>query len=334
MKKTVLTRFFCAFAAVLLLACTLALPISATKDSASATPPEGSREWDLSEDGKTLTSGFDVYTLYTLPVGYYLNYHTYYEYANPTDTYAGVVSYEKDGAFVWLDRNEPTFYATEAGARALDAFLEGEVGKYRLKDAAYSNTSVLTADTVDSLEALMAAGKNKKTTDVSALRDAERYDLTAHDKTDTVATVVGAVYHIDGVYYYLGSQGLGTQFFDADGYFSYRSGSVSLVPLDTTLTETVEDAIDHLEYERVEYKFEDDEYGSSSLFGDKEAAVSAFWCATVFFGLLLPIAPLVIGLVLPHSQKRGYPKYWYALAIAAALWIFFTIIFMFVVGLG
>ncbi|MBQ8212380.1 MAG: hypothetical protein IJZ80_00080, partial [Clostridia bacterium] len=127
MKKTVLNRIFCAFAAVLLLACTLALPISATKDSASATPPEGAREWDLSEDGKTLTGGFDVYTLYTLPVGYYLDYHTYYEYSNPTDTYAGVVSYEKDGAFVWLERNEPTFYATEAGARALDAFLEGEV---------------------------------------------------------------------------------------------------------------------------------------------------------------------------------------------------------------
>ena len=62
--------------------------------------------------------------------------------------------------------------------------------------------------------------------------------------------------------------------------------------------------------------------------------ISAFWCATVFFGILLPIAPLVMGLVLPHSQKRGYPKYWYALAIAAALWIFFAIIFMFVVGLG
>ena len=74
------------------------------------------------------------------------------------------MSYEKDGAFVWLERNEPTFYATEAGARALDAFLEGEVGKYRLKDAEHSNTSVLTADTVDSLDALMAAGKNKKTT--------------------------------------------------------------------------------------------------------------------------------------------------------------------------
>ena len=334
MKKTVLNRIFCVFAAVLLLACTLALPISATKES--ATPPEGAREWDLSEDGKTLTSGFDVYTLYTLPVGYYLDYHTYYEYANPTDTYAGVVSYEKDGAFVWLTKSTPTFYATEAGAKSLDAFLEGEIGKYRLNDAAntYKNTSALTAETVDALEALTAAGKSKKTTEVSALRNAERYDVTAHDKTDTVATVVGAVYHMDGVYYYLGYQGLGNQFFDADGNFSYRSGSVDLVPLDATLTETVEDAIDQLDYERVEYEYEDDEYDSSPLFGNKEDSISAFWCATVFFGILLPIAPLVMGLVLPHSQKRGYPKYWYALAIAAALWIFFTIIFMFVVGLG
>jgi hypothetical protein len=331
-KKTVFYRTFCAFAAVLLLACTLALPISATKES--ATPPEGAREWDLSEDGKTLTSGFDVYTLYTLPVGYYLDYYSYYEYANPTDTYADVVSYEKDGAFVWLKKSTPTFYATEAGAKSLDAFLEGEVGKYRLNDAEYPNTSALTAETVDALEALTAAGKSKKTTEVSALRNAERYDVTAHDKTDTVATVVGAVYHMDGVYYYLGYQGLGNQFFDADGNFSYRSGSVELVPLDATLTETVEDAIDRLDYERVEYEYEGDEYDSSPLFGNKEDSISAFWCATVFFGILLPIAPLVIGLVLPHSQKRGYPKYWYVLAITAALWIFFTIVFMFVVGLG
>ena len=121
MKKTVFYRTFCAFAAVLLLACTLALPISATKES--ATPPEGAREWDLSEDGKTLTSGFDVYYLYTLPVGYYLDYYSYYEYANPTDTYAGVASYEKDGAFVWLTKSTPTFYATEAMAAGL---IDGE----------------------------------------------------------------------------------------------------------------------------------------------------------------------------------------------------------------
>ena len=109
---------------------------------------------------------------------------------------------------------------------------------------------------------------------------------------------------------------------------------MSLVPLDDTLSETVSEAIDDLDYERVEYEYEVDEYGSSSLFGDKEDSISAFWCATVFFGLLLPIVPLIMGLVLPHSQKRGYPKYWYALVIAAALWIFFTIVFMFVVGLG
>ena len=334
MKKRNNFRVFYAMLAVLLLICTSVLPISATKDS--ATPPEGAREWELSDDGKTLMSGFDVYYLYTLPIGYYLDYHTFYAYSNSTNTYAIVESYARDGGLVWtVSHNEMNLYATKDAAKALDAFLEGEVGKYRLKDSVYEDTAHLKKETIEKLEALEAAGKGKKTTDVSALRDAERYDVTAHDKTDTVATVYGAIYLIDDTYYYLGYRGLGNQFFDAYGNFSYRSGRVSLVPLDSQLSKAISDTIDDLDYERVIYEYEDGYDGSaSSMLDGDEGAISMFWCTTVFFGLLLPIAPLIMGLVLPHSQKRGYPKYWYALAITAALWMFFTIVFMFVVGLG
>ena len=330
MKNKIYFRICSFLLAMLCILLTAVLPAAATKDSAEA--PEGAREWELSSDGKTLTSDFEIYYLYVLPVGYYLDYHTYYGYANSTNMYSRVASYARDGGFVWIEKNSPTLYATKDAAKDLDAFLEGEASKYRLADAEYGDTSLLTAQTFASLEALASAGKNKKTTEVSALRDAERYDLTAHDKTDTVATVYGAIYVIDDTYYYLGYRELGNQFFDADGNFSYRSGSVSLVPLDSQLSETLSQVIDGLDYERVTYAYEDGEAGNE-LEGGLET-VSAFWCAAVFFGLLLPIVPLVMGLVLPHSKKRGYPKYWYALAIAAGLWIFFAIVFMLVVALG
>lgn len=41
---------------------------------------------------------------------------------------------------------------------------------------------------------------------------------------------------------------------------------------------------------------------------------------SIALALLAPIPFLVMGLVFPHSEKRGYPRYWYAVAIAAVVW--------------
>ena len=41
----------------------------------------------------------------------------------------------------------------------------------------------------------------------------------------------------------------------------------------------------------------------------------------MIFAILLPILPLVFGLVLPRSGKLKRPVHWYALALSSALWL-------------
>lgn len=49
--------------------------------------------------------------------------------------------------------------------------------------------------------------------------------------------------------------------------------------------------------------------------------VSAFWVFYVLNGFLLPIAPLVVGVVTAHSAKRGKPRRWYILSALAGAWM-------------
>ena len=43
--------------------------------------------------------------------------------------------------------------------------------------------------------------------------------------------------------------------------------------------------------------------------------------AVILIGIVLPLAPLIAGLLLPRVQKWGYPKHWYALAVTGGLWL-------------
>ena len=120
---------------------------------------------------------------------------------------------------------------------------------------------------------------------------------------------------LDGAYYYVNYLTLGNQYFDADGNFSYRSGTVGLIALNSAQSATVQGAVESQSYRYAEYEWEDDEWI------DDDVSAGFFWVMLVLFGFLMPIPFLVIGLVLPNSAKRGYPKYWYVLAVIAVVWM-------------
>ena len=50
-------------------------------------------------------------------------------------------------------------------------------------------------------------------------------------------------------------------------------------------------------------------------------AITSFWIIFVVLGYLVPIAPLVIGLVFARSKKMSHPKRWYIVAGMAVLWM-------------
>jgi hypothetical protein len=51
------------------------------------------------------------------------------------------------------------------------------------------------------------------------------------------------------------------------------------------------------------------------------AGLVIFWIFFVLVGYIMPLAPLLVGLLLPQSAKRHRLKRWYALAVFAGLWL-------------
>ena len=69
--------------------------------------------------------------------------------------------------------------------------------------------------------------------------------------------------------------------------------------------------------------------GSQTL----ERPLASLRGAVVFIGILLPLAPLIAGLLLPRVQKLGHPKHWYALAVTGGLWLAAGIAILLIIAL-
>lgn len=70
----------------------------------------------------------------------------------------------------------------------------------------------------------------------------------------------------------------------------------------------------------------DEDYDEIPWEGNNESAVPVFWVFYVLNGFLVPVAPLVVGLVMAHSDKHGRQKRWYILSGIAGVWILLSVL--------
>ena len=128
------------------------------------------------------------------------------------------------------------------------------------------------------------------------------------------------IFEMDGGLYYASALGLSDDCFDSDGDLQPKSGvTLSLYPLDESTSDTAYDVIGDLTFYYPNYKYES---GSSlgSVTSDDTLVVSAM-ASVVILGILLPAAPISLGLCFPHSKKMGRKKRWYLLAILGGAWL-------------
>ncbi len=111
----------------------------------------------------------------------------------------------------------------------LPAFAETEPIECVIRNEYYLETD-FDMTLLESLDELAASGTEAFSIDVRDLRLAECYEIVIYRGFEE--TVHGAIYILDGAYCYLNYVNLGNQHFDADGYFSYRSGEVMLTRAD------------------------------------------------------------------------------------------------------
>ena len=170
--------------------------------------------------------------------------------------------------------------------------------------------TIFDVSLLESLDELASSGTESFPIDVRDLADAECYEIVIYHNFEE--TIHGAIYIMDGAYYYLNYVDLGNQHFDADGYFSYRSGEVMLTRAET-YRGGIENALAPLFKEYMPGTVEGTAYG-------EETFMIAFWIAFVLLGFMAPIPFFVLGLLLSRSEKLGYPKYWMILSYIAAAW--------------
>ena len=330
----------------LILSVTALLAIAVMPISASVAPPV---EWELSADDTTLTNDRgNTFTAYNLPAGYVTDFKLKYYFANEVDAKntawgtSSVVSYANDGKIIYLpnlqNQNGYTYESIFVDNEAkgyLDALVTGEAELLRI----YSSKRFMYADmSRDFLDGIAASSESAEAMsyDVPLLSSQIRYDIFAYDVTDSIRGAYGAIYEIDGAYYFVDYRTLGNNYFDSDGNFSYRAGTIELIPLDKAASDAVDAMMSELTVIERDSEYED--FGSSNynpITGDDQQTfeIVMFWIIFVIFGYLLPAVPLALGLIFYLKRKRENPIHWLIVACIGAAWILISLILTIIIAL-
>ncbi len=321
---------------LVLLVCTLLafLPsvFSVTADAASILSDKLT-EFTVSEDGETLYRNGEALVLVKVSKRLKLDPAVELEYANTLYIpYGGfgeatLHSYDRAGCFVWATNRDgkTLFYANQAGADLLLSPFGNEAALFRFLEAEHKRAA-MSRETVLALDERLKNGKDLEGFKSSFLKDLPHYTIAAYDETLTVRIDHGAIYLYDDEYYYVNYLDLEDGHFDESGSFTHLRGSVIATKLDGKLTKQTEDLLD----ETVRYNGVSHTEGTISDIKDPSEGNSSFlfWFTFVLLGFIAPLPFLIMGLIFPCSKRRKKPKYWFAVAIAAGVWLLASIALM------
>ena len=285
---------------------------------------EGYVAWQIEQDGSAIYKNGQKMPVYQGSRAFYLDPRTVYKYENSVQlgdetgysSPCAVRSSSADAEFVWVSGYSQNYiYASSVGKAELDAFLAGTSVKYTLDEDAKS-ADISSID----VEALDTAAREQSGTlivEVKSLENQQRYDIVAHDSTFTFAYVHGAVYYVDNTYYYISYDMLGNNYFDANGNFSYRSGTVSLSVVDPMCASAIEQAKSELKAYEVQYLYEGGGYY-------EESSPTAHWVVFILACVIPPIPLMVVGISQCVSSEN---KRWLVFTLLTALWLLLAILF-------
>lgn len=320
-----------------LLVTALSLPVNATEDS-----PSPYLQWEISENGLQLASFLEgseekreyrfVYAEQSSGIKIQPWIYDTYEYANfvsfDEKTYT-LSATHKNAEFVFMNRdNSYMIYATEQGKLWAEALINGSPAQYVLCER---HNKTRNATLTPELTAAMCAAVTVPAVicDVTDLNLLDSFTLYAIDESASVCYIAGRFYRFsDGKYGYVDHLKLDNTHFDADGSFSYRSGTVEVSMLSAAGLELIQQAVQDIRHNPQEF---DSEWNEDFDWNDTDYFNSGlrvmFFITFVALGFLLPIAPVAIGLTKGLSQKRNR-RYWLILAAVGALWMLLALLLL------
>ncbi len=302
-------------------------------------------QWELSEDARTLTDGTREYTEYPIPyTDTFLPEEAYLlEYAIVSDDFVNydITLSKSTGDIICLSPSDEwemeAVYVTEAGKKTLDAFYDGMYGCARIYNydsgfsffAGYAEISLDFVNELDSFEGEVV------TVNVTELSELDICTLYVYDPTDTIEHLHGDIYIDDDAYYYINYDALDNSYFDSEGFFSFRSGTVNALKLDENAVEVLNKASANLESHYTQYDYSmstgAEDYVEYNGIMAESAALAAFWIINAIFGFIIPLVIGIIGIVLALSKKPGNNKRWLALTALSVLWMIVAAVIIMVV---
>ena len=284
--------------------------------------------WDMTTDESMVWNEDREYYRYELPIGYEVDFKFNYYFdgevsANRTSEYS-IMSYARDGEIIALnDYYSNYYYVTDIGRASIEKLAAGNFASARLYED-YGYVSDIDREVLEKLDKLDTG----TTVEVSELADLNYYQIRTYDSTDSVYYVYGALYEYDGGMWYLNYDRLSNDYFDADGNFSYRRGSVTIYQVNGS---AAYDEIIEAE-DSFYYFYEGSEYENDSVFGDFgwniDGVVFAkvlFWVLFVIVGVALPVVPFVAGIKNSRSPKHSYSRRWLIMSLGSLIWAVLSI---------
>ncbi len=339
MKYAILPR-----ALVLLLALTLA--VTASVLPAAAATEKVYTEWVYDEATKTLTATFpdgDTEVYYRVEDSIHLrcdpdySYKYYHSVRIDGSSYEIFARGEEGDTLALLGFNEDwLFFVTE---KEMDQVQElFEAGPNCRVSVSYSEADNQLHHNMDKnflkdLRELTADPEAETLTDtLYGLRYAPRYELWMYNGGFMVAVNEGFLFDLAGEMYYASVRDLPAAAFDGEGKLvPSQNVTVTLY----RLTEEMEEAAYYAVYTASTHYRWSVEYEGGYLGGlieptipDEDLPVALVYFTIAFLGIILPIAPLVLGLCLPHSAKQGYQKRWYLLAYLSGAWMVMGVVLL------
>ena len=153
------------------------------------------------------------------------------------------------------------------------------------------------------------------------LKDFQRYEIFGMTPdTPWYGYLEGYVFETADGLFYASARSLPDSCFGEDAELLPKTTErLLLIPLDEELSERVYSSIARLQNHFPSYDSEEDYLNNTY---DPDDAIRGITLATVIIlGIVCPIAPVTLGLCLPHAKNLGRKKRWYLLTAAGGVWL-------------
>ena len=332
MKYSVLPRLLALVFALALLLATSATPVAAAKGDFT--------EWTYDAAARTLTATFPggkTETYLRVEDSIHLRYDPAYDYeyrntvsidGHRYDVYAaeegGDVLAAVNAAGEWI------FFATEEEMKKVEAMYTQEGTK--VTSRTYLRMDEYQHYDMDKkflwvLYELLSDPEAETLTDtLHGLRYAPRYELWLYDRDEMIAVNRGYLFDLAGDMYFIPAGDIPATALDENGQILPQEGvTVTLYRVPDDWQQDSYNAVYRASTHYLWGVESEAGSGNNTLTGDP-APVEFVYFTIAILGIAVPIAPLVLGLCLPHSAKQGYKKRWYLLAIFGGAWMLLGIL--------